>query len=700
MARRRNINSIEQKPMISGSVIRTLSQQQQERKPIPQEIKSEDRDKVKRIIESIESDPVFSQIKKYIVATCKSAKVSIQVKSNDPRAKKLAESLEDLFRKHTDDLLACFAYGRVAFEKVWGDYDPKTNLKLYKKLIYLPYSNTSMKLDEDGHFAGIEFKSKDYEICLPVENSYWLSIDVDPEHPFGKSQYEGAPYLVYQRRKALFQLEMNWNHRLGVSVTVARAPITLPNDNTKLGSKSILDNSGTVISPMDDMAQKLMDLYSGGSIILPSERDKNGNPYFSIESQSQQNANAPLLAVLQDSERQAYQSFGLNPNSFTGTGTYGSIREASRSTEIVAAGLLEQIKNSFQKFVIDPLVDANEWQEKPDIKITSIHLGAGDNTALTTFAPMFANNQANPMVKFINWKAVFEQNGLPVSDNFDEEWKRFLNQPAPTTPPALPQMGLKKKLSVKSVEIQKDVLDKIAAETKERSEGIWNNIRKLLSNQNFDPHKLDELLGELAENRKQAILAGKVYGIVLPQMKRRRLFSAIPETYIWENIADAIKWLHAQKVILPEHVEQLLTESGEEAVKATGTFDQFIKDQLEKSISEGMGHDEWQDHISQFVDFSAYESETVQRTFSKRAMLSSTTETLKDPALAAAFPYTQYHATMDSRTRPEHAAMDGKIFRNDSPEYQKAMELLSDWNCRCGSSFLSAEDAFNAGYKE
>jgi SPP1 gp7 family putative phage head morphogenesis protein len=113
-----------------------------------------------------------------------------------------------------------------------------------------------------------------------------------------------------------------------------------------------------------------------------------------------------------------------------------------------------------------------------------------------------------------------------------------------------------------------------------------------------------------------------------------------------------------------------------------------------------MGHDEWQDHISQFVDFSAYESETVQRTFSKRAMLSSTTETLKDPALAAAFPYTQYHATMDSRTRPEHAAMDGKIFRNDSPEYQKAMELLSDWNCRCGSSFLSAEDAFNAGYKE
>jgi SPP1 gp7 family putative phage head morphogenesis protein len=57
-------------------------------------------------------------------------------------------------------------------------------------------------------------------------------------------------------------------------------------------------------------------------------------------------------------------------------------------------------------------------------------------------------------------------------------------------------------------------------------------------------------------------------------------------------------------------------------------------------------------------------------------------------------PYWQYDSVMDARTRPEHALLNGKIFRYDDP-FWNSFYPPNDWRCRCSVRALTPDQVKN-----
>ena len=70
-------------------------------------------------------------------------------------------------------------------------------------------------------------------------------------------------------------------------------------------------------------------------------------------------------------------------------------------------------------------------------------------------------------------------------------------------------------------------------------------------------------------------------------------------------------------------------------------------------------------------------------------------EQLEDVDIA---PYLQYVCVLDERTRPEHRAMHGKVFRYDDP-FWSVFYPPNGWGCRCHVESLTEEDIKSGGVK-
>lgn len=174
------------------------------------------------------------------------------------------------------------------------------------------------------------------------------------------------------------------------------------------------------------------------------------------------------------------------------------------------------------------------------------------------------------------------------------------------------------------------------------------------------------------------------------------------------QIETASKWLADREAILPSEFNLL----DQDARRAAFTISRVqslesirrIQDLLRKDLEKGGTLKEFQRDVAAELEgaLSPWEMENLYRTENAKAMAAGQKAILDNPFVSDEFPFVEYTATHDSRTRPEHLAMERHgiqgtaIYWRDDPVIQKFWPPWG-YSCRCWTIPLTVEDAAAKG---
>ena len=125
-------------------------------------------------------------------------------------------------------------------------------------------------------------------------------------------------------------------------------------------------------------------------------------------------------------------------------------------------------------------------------------------------------------------------------------------------------------------------------------------------------------------------------------------------------------------------------------------------DEILSAIENGTTMEAFRTEMNGFLEAQGYEgltpfqADNIFRTNVQTAYQAGHYEQMSDPEVLKLRPYWQYDAVQDRKTRPSHKAMDGKVFRADSPVWD-TWYPPNGFRCRCTVHSLSERQVRERG---
>lgn len=169
---------------------------------------------------------------------------------------------------------------------------------------------------------------------------------------------------------------------------------------------------------------------------------------------------------------------------------------------------------------------------------------------------------------------------------------------------------------------------------------------------------------------------------------------------------EAVKYFAGKLPMTPSQYKKLAGEYRALAFTVSGYSSiqvvQQFHEELLKSIEEGRTMEDFRQRINGFLEGKGYEgitpfqADNIFRTNVQTAYQVGHYNSMTDPMVKKLRPFWQYDAVHDSRTRPSHLAMDGRVFPADSPVWD-TWYPPNGFRCRCSVQTLSRRQVETRG---
>lgn len=165
---------------------------------------------------------------------------------------------------------------------------------------------------------------------------------------------------------------------------------------------------------------------------------------------------------------------------------------------------------------------------------------------------------------------------------------------------------------------------------------------------------------------------------------------------------EAIAWGEDRVSVLPQYYYGVLqSQARAQAFTVSGLTAlnqiQDVLDSLNHALETGITLRDWQKMQSaETVALGKWRMETIFRTHVQTCYSIGRTQQQRENA--ANRPFLMYDAINDSRTRPNHAALDGFIAPISDPIWQK-ITPPNGYNCRCTTIAMTEAHAIKRGWK-
>jgi len=153
---------------------------------------------------------------------------------------------------------------------------------------------------------------------------------------------------------------------------------------------------------------------------------------------------------------------------------------------------------------------------------------------------------------------------------------------------------------------------------------------------------------------------------------------------------EAIRFFRDKVVLTPDKFNSLTAEAKAKAFSVSGVSKMNVLEDLfteaERGLSEGTSFGEFKKGVKGVMEKRGWEGaapyrlDTIFRNNIQTAYQAG--HYRQQMEVAEDLPYWEYVAVMDSRTRPVHRMMNGKIFKHDDP-FWKSSYPPNGFNCRC-----------------